>query len=140
VRHRLRCGQGLRVYAFEVEVELSIGVERLQLLSEFQGEDGLADAACATEAEDRTGAALGESGAECFEILLAAGEVGGWGGELVESGESRGALQVDDLDSSAGRSDEISTALYFLECGRSPRSYAGGSAFGWGSLVTLMVS
>ncbi|HEX9941113.1 MAG TPA: hypothetical protein VGG03_03790 [Thermoanaerobaculia bacterium] len=129
VGHHLRGGQGLRVHALEVEVELGVRVERLQLLCELQGEDGLTNAANASETEDRAGAALGECGPESGQVLLAAGEVGGRGGELVKGGNGGdgpdiGDLVSEDLVSADGVSGgmDVSFALDSLKGDRSPRS------------------
>jgi len=91
------------------------------------------------------------------QFLLATGEVGGRGGQLVEGRNSRDGPDIGDLVSpdeisyrlgpsgkldsarldvtTCGR-DYIPTALSSLNGDRSPRSYAGGFAFGLRSLVT----
>jgi len=89
VRHGLRRGEGLRVHALEIEIELGVGVGLFQLLGELESEGGLADSAHAAQAQDAP-AALGERGAQRRQVRLAAGEVGGRRGELVEGGEGTG--------------------------------------------------
>jgi hypothetical protein len=110
--------------AQEVEVELRVGIKALQFLGELQGEDGLPDAAGTAETEDGAGTAIDERGPKGLQIVFAAGEVAGWGGELVEGGRGRGdgdRISVDDLDGSTRGGNDIVSALSSVEESRSPR-------------------
>jgi hypothetical protein len=119
----------MRVHAFEIEVELGVGVEALQFLGELQGQRGLADSSHSLKAEDGSGATSGQGGFQSGEVLGAAGEVGGWGEDLVEGGDGgdlRDGTYIDrrgaslDLNSSSleiptGGGDQISSRLGALD-------------------------
>lgn len=83
VRHGLGRGQGVGAGALEIEIDLGVGVERRKLPGERESERGLADAAHAADSGNGHVAARRHL-PQLSELGCAAGEVGGWGRELVE--------------------------------------------------------
>ncbi len=89
MRHGLSRSHRLGTHPLEIQVDLGLGLNRRELLGELERQRGLADAAHASDAGDGHAPAL-DSGSQLREIRLAAGEVSGWGRELVEDRDLEG--------------------------------------------------
>src|SRR4051812_23033982 len=132
--HGLGCGQGFKIHTLEVQADLGVGETGLKLFGKLQRQGGLADATHSSQTEDGSGASLGQLGAQEFQILLATGEVGGWGGELVEGNEDGPLCNIgriggsglrrsvpDDRQNLFGDLGQLSIAtIAFESCQRSP--------------------
>jgi hypothetical protein len=108
----------LWVHAFEIQVELSVGVEALQFLGELQSQHSLTNPSHPLKAEDGSGAASSQGGFQSGEILGAADEVGRWGGDLVEGGDLRDYTHIGYLvspDDITGGGDQIASRLSALD-------------------------
>src|SRR5262245_21357706 len=76
-------GEWLTAGAFEIEIELRVGIMRFELLDELECERCFTDTAQTLQTGD-SNAALVDRSEQLFELVFAASEVSGWWRHLMQ--------------------------------------------------------